>query len=57
MLWLQRSLKDTEGPIGKRFGQRFDCRDKAELLEVNLALALAREDLAGQVPNFLGDYT
>ena len=42
---------------GLRFeGRRFDCGDKAEFLEANLAFALAREDLAGQVRNFLGNY-
>jgi UTP--glucose-1-phosphate uridylyltransferase len=42
---------------GLRFeGRRFDCGDKAGFLEANLAFALAREDLAGQVREFLGDY-
>lgn len=42
---------------GLRFdGKRFDCGDKAGFLEANLAFALAREDLAGQVREFLGDY-
>jgi len=42
---------------GLRFnGKRFDCGDKAGFLEANLAFALAREDLADQVREFLGDY-
>jgi len=42
---------------GLRFdGRRFDCGDKAGFLEANLAFALAREDLADQVREFLGDY-
>ncbi len=42
---------------GVRFeGQRFDCGDKVGFLEANLAFALAREDLAGRVREFLGDY-
>ena len=42
---------------GLRFdGRRFDCGDKAEFLEANLAFALTREDLASQVREFLGDY-
>jgi UTP--glucose-1-phosphate uridylyltransferase len=42
---------------GLRFeGRRFDCGDKAGFLEANLAYALAREDLADQVREFLGDY-
>jgi len=42
---------------GLRFdGRRFDCGDKAEYLEANLAFALAREDLASQVRDFLGNY-
>ena len=42
---------------GLRFdGRRFDCGDKAEYLEANLAFALTREDLASQVREFLGDY-
>ncbi len=46
------------GPFnGLRFeGQRFDCGDKAGFLEANLAFALARDDLADQVREFLGDY-
>jgi UTP--glucose-1-phosphate uridylyltransferase len=42
---------------GLRFeGRRFDCGDKAGFLEANLAFALARDDLADQVREFLGDY-
>ncbi len=42
---------------GLRFeGRRFDCGDKVGFLEANLAFALAREDLADRVREFLGDY-
>ena len=42
---------------GLRFdGRRFDCGDKGEYLEANLAFALTREDLASQVREFLGNY-
>ena len=42
---------------GLRFdGRRFDCGDKGEFLEANLAFALTREDLASQVREFLGHY-
>ncbi len=42
---------------GLRFdGRRCDCGDKVGFLEANLAYALAREDLADQVREFLGDY-
>jgi len=42
---------------GLRFeGRRFDCGDKVGFLEANLAFALARDDLAGQVREVLASY-
>ncbi|BBK37500.1 UTP--glucose-1-phosphate uridylyltransferase [Allostella sp. ATCC 35155] len=42
---------------GLRFdGRRFDCGDKAGFLEANIAFALAREDMAGAVREFLPRY-
>jgi UTP--glucose-1-phosphate uridylyltransferase len=42
---------------GLRFdGRRFDCGDKAGYLEANIAFALARDDLADQVREFLAEY-
>ena len=43
---------------GLRFeGKRFDCGDKAGFLEANLAFALAREDLSGEVRSLLSKYS
>jgi UTP--glucose-1-phosphate uridylyltransferase len=39
---------------GLRFeGERFDCGDKVGFLHANLAFALARDDLRGEVQSFL----
>mgnify|MGYP003352400317 FL=1 len=42
---------------GYRFeGQRFDCGDKIGFFEANLAFALERDDLGGDVRDILRNY-
>mgnify|MGYP001289636205 CR=1 FL=1 len=42
---------------GMRFqGKRFDCGNKVEFLEANLAVALTREDLSDEVSSFIKRY-
>src|SRR4051794_13575810 len=42
---------------GYRFeGRRFDCGDKVGFFEANLAFALQREDIGGDVQKILGNY-
>ena len=42
---------------GLRFqGKRFDCGDRVEFLEANLAVALTREDLSEEVSSLIKRY-
>ena len=43
---------------GMRFeGKRFDCGDRVEYLEANLAVALTREEMSGEVLSIIKRYT
>ena len=43
--------------LGLRFdGRRFDCGDKVGFLQANIAFALARPDMAGEVRKILSEY-